>query len=176
MILFSSTKLERAIADGALTSWEKAKYIIFIIILHTLSGPIYVLTPSFGPKPPIWQLLASFTSSIFIILFTFFGAKKSYQTNKTIDDTDFVGRFTALYMPMTLKFIAIGLTVMAAVALSVYAGSSDKETRSNLFVCFLYLMGPVGTYLFYIFLNKSFERLGILINDTKTIPNQLIEP
>jgi hypothetical protein len=166
MIKFSSTKLEQAIANGVLTSWEKAKYLIFIIILYTFSGPIYVLTPSFGPKPLIWHSFATFTSSILMILFTFYGAKKCYQTNKSIDNTDFIERFVALYMPMTFKFIAVSLLAMAATALIAYVVSSDKETRKDIFIYFLNFIGPVSTYFFYIFLNRSFGRLGILINET----------
>jgi len=166
MIVFSSIKLEQALAASSLPSWEKAKYIIFIIILYSLSGPLYVLTPSFGAKPPIWHSLTSLVSTILVILFTYFGAKKCYQTNKGIDDTDFVGRFAALYMPMTFKLIAIMLLAMVLAALIIYSSAFDKGTRKNSFVYFIDITGPVSTYLFYIYLNRSFRRLGILINET----------
>ena len=166
MILFSSNKLERALAADSLTSWEKAKYIIFIIILYSFSGPIQVLAPSFGSKPSIGQLLTSSICGILVIIFTYFGAKKCYQTNKRIDDTDFVGRFAALYMPMSFKLIAISLIAMGITAMIIYSGAFDKQTGIDGFVYFLYIMGPVGTYLFYIYLNRSFRRLGLLINET----------
>jgi len=166
MILFSSNKLERALADSSLPSCDKAKYVIFIIILYSFSGPLYVLTPSFGTKPPIWHSLTSLVSTILVILFTYFGAKRCYQTNKGIDDTDFVGRFAALYMPMTFKFIAIMLLVIVIAAMIIYAVAFDKETKKHIFLYFLNITGPVGTYLFYIYLNRSFRRLGILINET----------
>ncbi len=174
MILFSSNKLEHALAAGSLSSWDKAKYLIFIILLYSFSGPIYVLTPSFGPKPPMWHSLLSLVSTTLVIGLTYVGAKKCYLTNKATDDIDFSGRFAALFVPMTFKFIAAMLPIMVIGAIIAFSTSSDKELRMNVFVYFLYSMIPIGTYLFYNFLNRSFKRLGILINEIK-IPNNAIE-
>lgn len=164
MILFSSNRLERALAGNTLNSWEKAKYIIFVIIFYGFSGPIYVITPSFGPKPPLGNSLATFVSAILTIIFTFFGAKKCFLTNKANDDSDFAGRFAALFIPMTFKFFAISAIVMAISAILVSLVSPDKEMNKRFFVYFLHSMAPIGTYLFYLFLNRSFKRLGVLHN------------
>jgi hypothetical protein len=168
MILLSSIKLERAIAENSLTSWDKAKYIIFVIILYSFSGPIYILTPSFGPKPPIWTSLVSFVSTILVVFITYYGAKKCYLTNKEIDDKDFPGRFAALFIPMTAKFLAITIPIM--VVTGVFASSSffaDKETKKDIFIYFMYISAPVATYVFYVFLNRSFKRLKQTINENK---------
>ena len=169
MILFSSTKLEGALAANTLTSWDKAKYIIVIIILYSFSGPIYVITPSFGQKPPLWNSLISFISTSLVILFTYFGAKKCYSTNKAADDADFVGRFAALFVPLTFKFLAFMLPLFIVAAFFAFSASSEKEVRTTIFAYFLHAGAAIGTYLFYIFMNRSFKRLGKLINDKSNL-------
>jgi Na+/proline symporter len=165
MMLFSSNKLERSLAAGSLSSWEKAKCIIFIVILYSFLGTLYVFTPSCGQKPPLWYSLMSLVSISLVLCLTYFGARQCYLTNRAIDDTDFSGRFAALFVPLTFKFLAVMLPIMVIAAVIAYSGSPDKETKNDLFVYFLYCMAPGGTYLFYVFLNQSFKRLGTLVND-----------
>src|SRR5689334_18329784 len=112
MILFSSNRLERALAENTLTSWEKAKYIILIIIFYTCSGPIYAITPSFGPRPPVGNTLVNFLSAILTIIITVFGAKKCFRTNKANDDVSFIERFAVLSMPIAIHLFIISVIIM----------------------------------------------------------------
>jgi hypothetical protein len=165
MILFSSNKLERSLAAGSLSLRDKAKCIIFIMILYGVLVALYVVTPSCGQKPPLWYALMSLISGGLVICLTYFGVKQCFLTNKAIDDSDFLGRFAALFMPMTFRFLAVMLPIMVIDGVIAYSGSLDKETRTDLFVYFLYCMAPGGTYLFYSLLNQSFKRLGMLVYD-----------
>jgi hypothetical protein len=162
MILFSSLKLERKLAENSLSSWDKAKYMIFVIILYTFQGPIFVLTPSFGPPRPLATYLISFVTTILVILVTYHGIKACFLTNKAADDTDFISRFAVLYVPMTFKFIAVILPISF---LSFYIISFLKdEIHDKALIYFVYLSAPIGTYVFYLFLNRSFKRLGKLVS------------
>ena len=162
MILFSSKELERKLASNSIDSWDKAKYMIVLFVIYSFSGPIYVLAPSFGPQPPVGTLLASPISVLFIILATYFGIKKCYLTNKATDDIDFIGRFVVLFIPMTLKFILVLLPIFFLFVI-ILSSLSDHEAAKNTFLYSTYLMGPIGTYVFYQFLNGSFRRISVLL-------------
>ncbi|MDP2278018.1 MAG: hypothetical protein Q8K51_07330 [Nitrospirota bacterium] len=167
MILISSIKLEQKIAQKALTSWEKTKYIIITTALYSFTTPIYVLTPSFGTKPPIGDALVSFLSSIAAVLITYFGIKKSYLTNKIFDDVHFIERFTILNVPITIKFM---MTLLPAFLLLAFFSASlggDKEIRTEIMSYSMRIMSPIGIFVYYIFLNRSFQRLGLLIKENR---------
>ena len=162
MILLSSVKLEQQLASSALDSWEKAKYIIFVIILNNIAMPLYVLSPTFGPKPPIWNSIFSFLSSIITLYITYKGIKKCYTVNKDADDADFIGRFVTLYVPMTIKFLLIGLPIFAVEYFIIQAVVNDKS-QSDILVYWMNLTGPILTYFFYVYLSRSFKRLMVLV-------------
>ena len=168
MILFSSHRLERALVENSLSSWEKAKYIILIIIFYSCSGPFYVITPSFGPRPPVGNSLVNFVSIILTIIFTFFGAKKCFLTNKAKDDANFIERFAVLSIPVAIKVFTIS-------AIIIFIGSFLID-KCESFPCYnsityiVDLMSPVITYIYYLLLNNSFKRLAILAKER--IPNQ----
>ena len=136
-----------------------------------------MLTPSFGPKPPIGNSLAIFVSAILNILITYFGTKKCYITNKAADSSDFIERFAVLYIPMTCKFAVATLPILiAAVAILAYSVPPDKELHQRIFSYFMHAMAPIGSFIFYVFLNRSFKRLELLIKGDAAIPNQKDAP
>lgn len=163
MILISSTKLEHNIANNAFSSWEKTKYIIFMTAIYSFTGPAYMLTPSFGPKPPALDSLISFLSTIAFVLITYFGIKKCHQTNKAVDDAHFIERFTILNVPLTIKFMLIFLPAFLFIVLFSWTMSADEEIRKNIISYSMRVIAPVGMVIYYIFLNRSFERLGQLM-------------
>lgn len=165
MILISSSKLEQHLAQNSLSSWEKTKYIILTTALYSFSGPIYILTPSFGSKPPVWDVLFSFLSSIAAVLITFWGIKKCHLMNKTFDDIHFIERFTILNIPMTIKFMALLLPLFLLFAFFSTSWGGDKETRTEIMSYSMRIMVPIGMIAYYIFLNRSFQRLGTLIKN-----------
>jgi len=157
MILISSSKLERKIAENALTAWGKTKYIIVYFALFSIS-PIYILAPSFGPKPPPGYFLVSFLSIIASVFITYFGIKKCYQTNKTFDDAHFIERFMLLSVPTTIKFMLSLLPALFLIAVVATSISVDrkfhKEATSNLW----HIVSPIAMIMYYVLINRSFQR------------------
>jgi hypothetical protein len=165
MILISSTKLEHKIVNNELTQWEKTKYIIVMTAFYGFAGPIYVITPAFGPKQPEWNDVISFLSSVAFVFITYFGIKKCYRNNKTIDDADFIERFTILSVPMTIRFILLCLPALLLLAFILSTLTEDDETRQVLFYLLINVTGAIAAIIYYAFLNRSFLRLELLMKD-----------
>lgn len=169
MILFSSNKLEKAIADDSLDSWTKAKYMILVIAMYSLKNSFYWFAPSFGPETPLPYYAAAFASWLLGIVITFHGGKKCFKTNETSDGKNYVERLAVLYVPLTFRFIPIFFFFLAIMAFIVACLLPiDKETQ---YLLFPYLLLPLTLFLiwlFFVLLNRSFERLGELIRERNT--------
>ena len=164
MIIFSSKKLERAIAHDRLPNWERAKYIILPTIIMMLApGPIYIARPIYGVKAPFLNSIFSFVCTIIGAFVTFYGIKRCFRTNEVTDKKDFLARFTILNVPIMFKFIAI-LIPITFISMAIWA-----SLRSNYPSIFkrapvsLSIIGPFVIYLYYSLLNRSFSRLRELI-------------
>ena len=156
MILFSSNKVERMIADNAFNSWEKAKYLILTTAFYSINGAVYVISPSFEPKNSPMDSLISMTVYILIAIW---GVKICYQSNKNIDDHRFIERFTILNVPMTIKFIIICLPIIFLIAYFPYFITEDTEIRKQIAYYSIRTAGPIGMIIYYMFLNRSFMSL-----------------
>ncbi len=164
MILFSSAKLETALAKDSLDSWAKAKYIIFVLAMYGMSGPFYWFSPSFGPRKPLHYSLAAFACSILTILLIIHGVKKCHRTNQKGDGKNFIERVTVLYVPWTFKLAPIVLALwLIAAFVSVYVLPIQKETQYHVFSYLVLLLAPVVMWLLFSLLNRSFERLVELV-------------
>lgn len=171
MIIFSSKKLESKISSNELTSWEKTKYLIFIVVVSSgISGPIYVFTPSFGPKQPPWQMTILLLSCISFVLISYWGIKKCYKTNMLIDDVFFIERFVMLNIPMTMKFILLFFSTFVVYCL-ILAYMTGGKDLSNGFLFYSSIAAGIITIIasiiYYILLNRSFTRLASLMAKNK---------
>lgn len=171
MILFSSEKLECKISNNELTAWEKTKYLIFMIVASSgISGPIYVLKPSYGPNPPPWQMTTLLFSCIGFVLISYWGIKKCYKTNMRIDDVCFIERFVMLNIPMTMKFILLFFSAFIVYCL-ILAYIMGGKTQSNDFLFYssivTSIIAIIASIIYYILLNRSFYRLGLLMGKNK---------
>jgi hypothetical protein len=167
MILFSSKKLECKISNNELSSWEKTKYLIFMVVASSgISGPIYILKPSFGPNPPPWQMTTLLFSCISFVLISYWGIKKCYKTNMRIDDVCFIERFVMLSIPMTMKFISFFFSAFVVYCL-ILAYIMDGKDPSDDFLfyssIFAGIIAIIASIVYYIFLNRSFHRLALLM-------------
>jgi hypothetical protein len=174
MILISSSELERQIAENALTSWEKTKYIILITAMYCLNGPIYILAPSFGSKPPLGNSLVSLLSSITFVFITYWGIKKCYHTNKTCDDAHFIERFTLLSVPMTIIFTLFFVPAFLLLAFfsSLFVGE-DRQINKDMILYSFRVLSTVGMLVYYILLNRSFQRFVILMKKMGSLDNSI---
>jgi len=166
MILFSSKKLEKVAAQGILTSWEKTKYLVFIIILFSLSGPIYLVSPHYGSQLPKWNLCLSVITWFAFLFITFRGIKKCFKTNQGIDEQNFIIRFIILFVPVMVKFLLIFLS--ASLIIGWFIGFNTNPALINYSNIVLPIARPILAYLFYFLLNRSFIRLGVCIHQKKS--------
>ncbi len=160
MKIFSSRKLEQSIADNQLTCWDKAKYVLFTaIVLVVFSGPIYLVIPIYGRSAPALNSLFSLGFTILGTFVTYYGIKECYATNRASDDKDFIERLAILSIPVFTKFIFI---VFPTTLYVVILMSSFRETQP-MFPIILSALSPVLFYVYYYVLNRSFTRLGRVI-------------
>ena len=179
MIIFSSNKLEQALSRDALDSWQKTKYVILFMAAPALTGTlpalIHLVTPTFWQTAPTRNSLIYWCCSLPNIILIYAGARKCYLINKGADDKDFAERFFALYIPVSFEILlfVILLVIVGAVLYSYDAGTylahifprtaDSISTSKNSIVYFMYIMTSVLTWLFFLMLICSFERLASLI-------------
>ena len=96
MIWFSSRKLEKALSEGVLSNWEKAKYLILMAVLTAMTSPAYFLRPTYGKRPPpgtgLWDLAFGLVG-MFVV---YHGIKRCFRTNEHIDAERFFERMACL--------------------------------------------------------------------------------
>lgn len=169
MIIFSSQKLEKAIAKDQLTNWGIAKYlIIYITIPIILGGPIYLVRPVYGYKPPPLSNLFSIAFSILSALVVYHGVKKCFKTNKLIDNINFVERFVILSLPVFIKFIFLFIPFFIFVLILIgFISRSIPSIKLYIYIIFSAL-GPLLLYVYYSLLHRSFSRLLELVESNKS--------
>ncbi|MDD5556109.1 MAG: hypothetical protein PHN82_02540 [bacterium] len=165
MIIFSSRKLEKAIAEDELSNWKKAKYVILPAVLAILAGgPIYFITPTYGEKAPALNFFLHMVFNILGAYVTYYGIKKCFRTNEIIDGNNFLERFVILLIPVAVKLIIILLPF----ALIYYGIASSFRDSHPIFFkrspIILYALRPIFIYIYYSLLNHSFIRLKGLIS------------
>ena len=167
MIIFSSSKVQKALVNNSLDSWAKAKYMIFVIAMYCTAAPFHWFVPEFGPKKPLSYHLASLSSYVLTILITVYGAKRCFKTNKTGDGKAFVERLAALYVPMTFEIMPLAIVLFAiTVCIVAYVlPIDDKQTRYSVLSYVMLLFAPFLTWLFFVLLDRDFERLAELIRE-----------
>lgn len=109
MILISSPKAEAAISENTFSSKSKFKYLFVTYLFLTISGPIYLITPTFEGDGNLYALIVSLTTWLLYIYISFVGIEKCYLKNILIDDFYFIERFTILNIPVLIMFFLIAL-------------------------------------------------------------------
>jgi peptidoglycan/LPS O-acetylase OafA/YrhL len=171
MILWSSKKIERALAGGDLDAWTKVKYLIIPAILGTLSEPFYIIRPLYGKKPPALNSMVTFIFSILMAYLTYWGIRKCFRENNQIDSNMFFERYAVLGVPILVRLIAI-FTPVTIIFMTVVYGVHKRHFPESIDNVSIYVsaIGPIVTYITYQMLSASFCRLGELIK-TENIPN-----
>lgn len=164
MILFSSRRLEEKLAEGAVSEWDKVKYLLFPLIASAmLGGPIFMIRPHYGLKAPAFAALGNLIGGLLSAGVTYWGIRRAFRTNLAIDGERFVERYTVLSFPILFKmavgFIP-GLVVLAMVLRLVDAIIPGVMHQYTLVFNALV---PLVMLWFYELLNRSFERLHHMI-------------
>ncbi len=163
MIVWSSRKLEDALAQNQLDSWTKAKYLIVPAIIGTLlGGPIYLIRPVYGEKAPVQDSLWILFFSIITAFLTYYGIKKFYKTNKELDDSGFFERMVILSLPIFLKILIISIVLsISLIRAALLMQIPQWFPRPGILVS---ILTPIMTFVFYRLLNNSLSRFGRLLN------------
>ncbi len=164
IIWLSSKKMENAIANRMLSNQSRFTYLFLTYFLFSLSGPVYLVTPKFRSDGTEYQALMSLIVWFIDIYITYSGIKKCYMTNRSIDDFEFIERFTILNIRIFCKCIVIVLPISLMITwwfkLMGFSYNSATIEFQGLFV----ILAPFAIYTYYYFLNKSFMRLKALLN------------
>lgn len=162
MILFSSTKLEAALAKGELGDWDKTKYLLLSVVLMALLAPAAALIrPHFGPVHPPWNMFFALCGAVLAARFVYVGIKRCFEINRTIDGDRFIERFTVLFVPITIR-VMIVVVPLSIAANRIVAGR--REANPMLYRLYfpvtMSLTAPLVMALYYWLLARSLERLG----------------
>ena len=161
MYLWSCETLEAELARGQVSEREKVKYLLLPMLLTALGGgPIYLVTPNFGPQHPPLTLLISFLSAVLVAVVTFYGLRHVYRTNQKIDGRGVLERYVVLSLPVHVRFIALLLPVTIALALVFHALKPRFPGAADFFATWFSLLFPGFMIWLYRMIAASFRRFG----------------
>ena len=166
MILWSSRTLERELAGGALSSWEKVKYLLLPGVIASLGGAFYVFRPVYGPEQPDLNKAFHVVFAVLTAYVWYRSVKGCWQENERADGEAFFERFAVLSLPPLIRVIVIAFA--AAVSILIVTGLL-KERAPVLFErapILIGAIGPVGTYVIYTMVRASIRRHGELLGVT----------
>jgi hypothetical protein len=167
VILWSSRKLEQALAKGQLDSWTKVKYLIVPMVIGALSGPFFLFRPVYGQKPPAINNLFSFVFAVIAAFIAYWGIKTCFKINNNIDGKDFFERLAVLTLPILIRIISF--YIPSIIILSAIIGNlKDRVPIMFQRAPIIYsAFGPIITYMMYSMLMNSLKRLGQLLEREK---------
>ena len=161
MYLWSCETLEAELARGQVPEREKVKYLLLPMLLTALGGgPIYLVTPNFGPRHPPLMLLISFLSAVLVAGVTFYGLRHVYRTNKKIDARCFLERYVVLSLPVHVRFIVLLLPVTIGLSLVFHALQPRFPGAADFFATWFSLLFPFFLIWLYRMIAASFARFG----------------
>ncbi len=163
MILWSSRKLEQALASGQLDSWTKVKYLLVPVVLGALLGPFYVFRPVYGQKAPLINSLFSFICAVLSAFVVYWGIKICFRINNKIDGNRFFERLAVLTIPVLIK-VAVFFFFFSFILVMVFRFLKDRvPILFQWMPIIISALGPIVTYTLYSMLRNSFERFGRLV-------------
>lgn len=168
MRLWSSELLEAELASGQVSEREKVKYLLLPMLLTTLAGgPVYLITPNYGPHQPPLTWLTSAASAILVTLVTFYGMRHVYRTNKKIDGLHFIERYAILSLPVHVRFVALMLPLTVLLGFAFYAFKKSHAGVADRFATWFGLLFPLVVAWLYRMIAASFTRFGRRLRQTQ---------
>jgi len=166
MIWLSSKKLEYALAEEKLDSWEKVKYLILPAVLGALlGGSVYIIRPYYGHRMPNAHMLALVICGIISAFLVYRGTKQCFYVNINIDNKAFFERFTILLVPPLFKTAVLSIVLCLAISISASKLREEIPFLYKHVSMFTASLGPIITYIFYKLIDNSFTRFGELIKE-----------
>ena len=162
MIIWSTHKLERALARGELTPWGKVKYLVLPAVISALFGSAYVITPRYGMSPPEFNGLFSLLFGVLTAYLTYRGIRHCLRQNEQIDGKAFFERFAVLSVPPMFRVAAF--IVPASIGMMILFAQFPQfpvlRFRGPIAIAAL---SPPATYAFYWMLGNSIRRFGEMV-------------
>ena len=161
MRLWSCEDLENELARGQLSEREKVKYFLLPMLFAAIAGgPIYLVTPNYGPAQPPLALLVSFLSSVLMALVTFYGIRHVYRTNRAIDGLQFIERYAILSLPVHVRFFALLLPATLVPAIVFHGFRMTHPAVADGFATWFGLLFPLLMIWLFRMIAASFARFG----------------
>ncbi|MCX6899718.1 MAG: hypothetical protein NT105_13595 [Verrucomicrobia bacterium] len=163
-MIFSN--LEEAIAGNKLSQREKTKYLVFAVLICFIAYPFELGMQTLGKQHDNTSVdLTTMLGSAANMIVAFLGIKRCYRTNEAIDDSNFIERFILLNFPMTIKFVLLMFLLILAYIVMTWALKSHYPAVWERIPTYLSVLVILITYFYYVFLNRSFVRLGAKIGE-----------
>jgi hypothetical protein len=161
MILFSSKKMEAAIARDLVTNSQKAVYLGLFSLMYFPSVVVSIIQPKIVVQAegkadyPVFNLI----NALVIIGLTIFAITRCRKINSGIDDKNIIERYMLLSIPVVFKTLIVAFAGLICGSIVVYL--VFKGFNNHLFE--LHLMASIVIMLislfFYGALIRSFIRL-----------------
>ncbi|NQU10401.1 hypothetical protein HQ590_06410 [bacterium] len=155
-MIFTSRKLERALAEGRIAGWEAARYyFVPTIIAAVMAMPCWLLRPRYSIHPKPVVILVQFLLQVLAGVLVYHGVKKCFRTNHQIDSRDFISRIVILGFPVFIK--VIGLALVASLALVHVGMRFLPRVHPQILGATLW---PLMIFVTFALINESLKRFG----------------
>jgi len=163
VILFSSRKLEAALAGGRLTSRDKLSYLIVPAVAAALVGPAWLLTPRYTQNPPPQLIVIQLVCVVLGAMLVYKGIQRCYRTNKRIDGRLFFERYVLLTLPPSVVTVIAFFVLNFAIPVVALGPLKDQPQVKTWYPAAQYALGPLWVMVLYWLANRSFVRFGRLL-------------
>jgi len=156
-MIFTSRKLEAALASGEVSGWDAARYYFVPMILGSvIATPCWLLRPRFSFHPKSVVILTQYGLQILSAVLVYRGIKKCFRTNHQIDGQDFISRMVILCFPVFIKVVV--LSIVVSLTLLQLAMRLVPAVHPQIFAAAL---GPLMTFVTFSWINRSLNRFGV---------------
>ena len=170
MIIFSSIKLEKALAVQKVTRWQKAKYIMIPAIFISMASPLSAFfRPSFQDEPSTIYSVLQLLVMIISIFITYFGIKACFEVNENIDKRNFIERFCILLVPVSFRMLLFFILCFIAFMIILLFTAAIPEINKHVPLLFL-PFAPIYLFMYFSLLKKSFLSFSNLLTGNSSQP------
>jgi hypothetical protein len=155
MYFWKTKKLEAELRNGSLSQSDRYKYLMAFMIIVAICTEISLYIPE------TLSFISLFGSS-FVVLITIIGTMFCYKVNRQGDNTDFIGRYICLFLPVTVRLIVFYILIYALYMIlgTILLGYAfEKFTDSTNWIDVIFAIGL--ELIFYWKLSVSIRRVAM---------------
>ena len=156
-MIFTSRKLERALAQGKITGWGAARYyFVPMIFTAVISMPCWLIRPRHNVQLNLGIMFIQLLLQVLAGIIVYRGVKKCFNTNQQIDSSDFISRMVILAFPVLIKVIWFSFIV--SIILVYFMIIFLPQVPVQVIVAAL---SPILTFTTFFLLNESLQRFAL---------------